>query len=68
MPAFRLSTPETLVVEAGTPHARYAMLTRRGKIWSFQMRAVAYDWHAAAAQADARGHPDIAGWTRTGRG
>ncbi len=67
MPAFRLSEPVPHAMEAGTPHARYAVLTRRGGVWSFEHRAVEYDWDAAAAQAEGQGFANVAGWTRTGR-
>ena len=39
----------------GSPHARFAIATRDGEKWSFHQYAIEYDWHAAAAQAEARG-------------
>lgn len=67
MPAFRLKEPTTLVMEAGTPHARYALATLRRGAWSFEMRAVVYDWEGAAQQAAAHGYDDVSTWTRLGR-
>jgi diadenosine tetraphosphatase ApaH/serine/threonine PP2A family protein phosphatase len=48
-------------VEAGSPHARWALLTRRDGAWTVEMRRTAYDWDAAAEAADAQGRR---GWVR----
>jgi predicted phosphodiesterase len=47
-------------VEAGSPHARYAVVTRRGDQWSAQLIVLAYDWSAAATQARSHGRADWA--------
>lgn len=39
----------------GSPHARYAVATRRGTAWSFNQHTIEYNWDGAAAQAAARG-------------
>lgn len=44
----------------GAPDARYALLERRGSKWSASLRAVAYDWNAAAKLALQHGFP---AWT-----
>lgn len=44
----------------GAPDARYALLERRGGKWSASLRAVAYDWNAAAKLALKHGFP---AWT-----
>lgn len=54
------------LVETRTPHARYALITRRATGWQVEHRAVPYDWEAAAAQADANGRPDWSHALRTG--
>lgn len=54
-------------IETGAPHARYAVIEREMAGWSVQLRAVAYDWEAAARQAEAHGRPDWAVALRTGR-
>jgi predicted phosphodiesterase len=41
----------------GAPDARYALLERRGGKWSASLRAVAYDWNAAAKLALKHGFP-----------
>lgn len=41
----------------GAPDARYALLERHGGKWSASLRAVAYDWNAAAKLALKHGFP-----------
>ena len=67
MPAYRDVTPVPHAMEAGSPHARYAVLTRGGAGWAVDLRAVPYDWEAAARQAEAAGYPKTAHAARTGR-
>jgi predicted phosphodiesterase len=55
------------VVENGSPHARYALLTRRPAGWQVEQRAVPYDHEAAARRAEANDRPDWADALRTGR-
>jgi predicted phosphodiesterase len=66
-PAYRDHHPAPHVVEVGSPHARYALLTRTAAGWSPELRAVPYDWEAAARQAERHDRPDIAHAVRTGR-
>jgi predicted phosphodiesterase len=47
-------------VEAGSPHARFAVLTRRGGQWTAELIALAYDWSVAAHRARTLGRPDWA--------
>lgn len=55
-------------IETGTPHARYAVMTRElGNTWSVDLRAVVYSWHRAAQQAATNGRLAVARWTSTGR-
>jgi predicted phosphodiesterase len=53
-------------VEMGAPHARYAVAERRGRRWSVDFFAVAYDWDAAALLAEERGRRDWVRALRTG--
>jgi predicted phosphodiesterase len=53
-------------VEAGAPHARYAVLTRGASGWDAALRAVAYDWDRAAADARAAGRAEWAEAIATG--
>lgn len=59
--------PHTHIIEMGSPHARWAMVTHDGRAWSAQLRATAYDWHAAANQAEGHGRGDWADALRSGR-
>ena len=54
------------VIETRAPHARYALLERGPAGWSVQLRAVAYDWAAAAQRAEREQRPDWAHTLRTG--
>ena len=59
------------VHQTGSPHARYALCERvdtgEGAGWTVAQIAVAYDWHAASAQAARNGAHDWARWLATGR-
>lgn len=59
--------PHPHIVENQTPHARYALLTRHGTGWQVELRALPYDWEAAARRADANGRGDWADALRSGR-
>ncbi|MBP0494071.1 metallophosphoesterase family protein [Pararoseomonas indoligenes] len=66
-PAYRDAEPVPHAMEAGSPHARYALLTRGAAGWAVDLRVVPYDWEGAARQAEANGRPDAAHAVRTGR-
>lgn len=66
LPAYELSEPHPHKMEAGSPHARYALVERRSGAWQVEQRAVPYDWESAARQADENGWPDWARAVRTG--
>ncbi len=65
-PAYDDPDDEAHVSEAGSPHARYAVLTLDGDNVSIEMMALAYDWNAAAARAEQLGRPEWAHGLRTG--
>lgn len=44
-------------LEFRSPHARYAILTRRGDRWGAELFALDYDWDHAAAKARDNGFP-----------
>jgi putative phosphoesterase len=54
------------VSEAGSPHARYAVLTTGDDHVSAEMIIMPYDWQAASARAEQNGRPDWAHGLRTG--
>jgi len=59
-PAFSGDVPFPHVIEAGSPHARYALVKQTGEQWDVTVRAVPYAWERAAGIAMANGRPDIA--------
>jgi predicted phosphodiesterase len=67
LPAYTEESPHPHWMEAGSPHARYAIVTRSGRSWQVEHRAVVYDWEAAALLAEQNGRPDWAAWLLTGR-
>jgi hypothetical protein len=67
MPAYRDELPVPHVMEAGAPHARYAVVERLAAGWAAELRAVPYDFEAAAQQAEQHGRAAVAESVRTGR-
>jgi predicted phosphodiesterase len=66
-PAFSDDHPYPHVIEAGTPHARYAVVDDSSGRWEAEFLALDYGWERAAAMAEANGQPEVAGALRTGR-
>ncbi|HEU4959526.1 MAG TPA: metallophosphoesterase family protein [Sphingomonas sp.] len=67
LPAFDDDHPFRHVVEAGSPHARYAILSGGNGGWSAELVAIAYDWEQAARAAEANGRADWGRALRSGR-
>lgn len=67
MPAYDDDTPVPHVMEAGTPHARYAMVERTAHGWAATFHAIPYDFAAAADQARQAGREATATATLSGR-
>ncbi len=68
MPAYTEDFPVPHVMQAGSPHARYAIVTRDDAGgWHVEHIALPYDWHAAAACAHHNRRNDWAEWITTGR-
>jgi putative phosphoesterase len=65
--AYRHNVPFPLLVENGSPHARYMLAERQNGRWSFRQMYVEYDWDAAAALALKNGAGDWAVALATGR-
>jgi predicted phosphodiesterase len=59
--------PHYHCVENGAPHARYAIVERRGSSWTARLCTVPYDWQAQVPLAQERGRPDWAYALATGR-
>lgn len=63
LPAYEEPLRGTQVyVQAGSPHARYAMIDVTPARVSVELSMVEYDWRAASARAAALGFPSWAGW------
>jgi diadenosine tetraphosphatase ApaH/serine/threonine PP2A family protein phosphatase len=67
LPAYDHDAPWPHVMESGSPHARYALLTREPVGWQVEQVMVPYPWKEAAARACRNGRPDWAEWIETGR-
>lgn len=67
IPAYDDDLPYPHAMEAGSPHARYTILTRDAGGWMVEQVAVPYDWQAAAEVARRNGRADRARWIATGR-
>jgi len=65
-PAYSDDVPHPHVMEAGTPHSRYAVVDDSTGRWRVDLRAVDYDWDGAARLAERHGRPDVARALRTG--
>lgn len=67
LPAYEDSRPYPHLVESGSPHARYAVLSNEGGGWTVDLLSVEYDWEQAARDAEANGRDDWSRALRTGR-
>jgi diadenosine tetraphosphatase ApaH/serine/threonine PP2A family protein phosphatase len=67
LPAYRDDRPFPHAMEAGSPHARYSVVTAGGPDLEVLNVAVAYDWEGAALAAERNGRPDWAACLRSGR-
>lgn len=66
-PAYTDDSPIPHTVGNNTPRARYAIVTYDSDSPEADLISVAYNWAAAAAEAESNGFPDWANWLRTGR-
>ncbi len=67
LPAYTDDEPFPHLMQTGTPHAHYGVLTTQATGWRIVDVAVSYDWESAAASAERHGCPDWATWLRTGQ-
>lgn len=67
LPAYDDDRPHPHLVESGSPHARYAILSKEGDGWAAELLSVEYDWEQAARDAEANGRTDWSRALRTGR-
>jgi predicted phosphodiesterase len=67
VPAYQDDLPYPHAMEAGSPHTRYAILSRQADGWDVEHIALAYPWGQAAEVARQNGREDRARWIGTGR-
>lgn len=67
MPAYTSDLPLPHAMESGSPHARYAILSKTEHGWQMEHVLVPYDWGKAARVALDNGRSDWARWVATGR-
>ncbi len=66
LPAYNDSFPVPHVMEAGSPHARYAVMDFEARGCRVELIAVEYDWNGVAEVAARAGRPDWARALATG--
>jgi len=66
LPAYADDLPHPHTMQAGTPHARYAVVDDSTGRWQVTFHAVEYDWESSARIAQGNGRPDVARALRTG--
>ena len=66
LPAYSDVLPHPHVMEAGSPHARYALAAKTRVGWTIELVALDYDWETAARTAERNGRSDWAHALRTG--
>jgi predicted phosphodiesterase len=67
LPAYTSTMPLPHIMESGSPHARYAILSKENMQWQVDLVQVPYDWSHAAHVATSNQRPDWAAWLSTGR-
>jgi putative phosphoesterase len=65
-PAFADPGPPAYRCEAGSPHARYAILQQRDGQWSVEHISISYNWERSARRAEQNGATAAAHALRTG--
>jgi predicted phosphodiesterase len=67
LPAYADDSPYPHAMETGSPHARYAVLSRQSGGWTVEHVSVPYPWRVAATVARRNGREDRARCIETGR-
>ncbi len=67
LPAYTMETPVPYAMESGSPHARYALLSRVRNAWQVEHVQVPYSSEVAARVAHGNQRSDWAAWLTTGR-
>lgn len=67
LPAYYDNLPFTHVMQAGTSHARYCIITKSENNYIVENISVKYDWNTALKTAEKNGRPDWVVWLKTGK-
>ncbi|GAC1396953.1 MAG: hypothetical protein NVSMB49_01950 [Ktedonobacteraceae bacterium] len=67
LPAYTMETPVPYAMESGSPHARYALLSKKLHSCQVELVHIPYDWKYAAHVAQSNQRSDWAEWLTTGR-
>ena len=59
--------PKIHIMQTGSPHARYAIITFDSDIISVEQISLTYDWEKASVTAKKNGRDDWAKWLYSGR-
>ena len=54
-------------MESGSPHAKYAILSKVDDVWQIEHVLIPYDWEMVARVARSNGRLDWATWLTNGR-
>ena len=67
LPAYTDFMPFPHKMQAGTPHARYCIISKTENDHRIENISVKYDWDTASKTAETNGRPDWAVWLKTGK-
>lgn len=67
LPAYADDLPCAHIMEAGSPLAQFAVISRQADCWQVEQIQLPYNWQAAAALAEKNARPDWAFALATGR-
>ena len=66
LPAYTDDLPFHHAMQAGSPHARYAVVARGAQAWEAELISLVYPWDEAADAARHNGRDDWAAWISSG--
>ena len=67
LPAYTDFMPFPHKMQAGTPHARYCIISKTENDYKVKNIRVKYDWDTASKSAETNGRPDWTAWLKTGK-
>lgn len=67
LPAYSDDLPFSHVMQTGSPHTRYSIISCGKNGWQVEHVILSYDWEAAEKTAWKNGRPDWAEWIKTGQ-